>query len=413
MHFFILGITILATILGLIYGFRLFQYYLGLRALKPGLSPYQPSFSIIVPARNEEDKIARCLDSLLMQDYPSTKFDIHVVDDHSSDRTPLIVKEYIQRFPGKVYLHHLSDRPVPCDTVGQRAYKKAAVEWGIQKSRGEIIATIDADCWAQPTWLKTMARHFDRDVGMVCGFVLMHPHLEKNLFHKLQALEFLGLVGAGAGSLGMGEPVVSNAANLAYRRQVFESVGGFRDIDHLPSGDDDLLLQKVHRLTRWKIRFAPEKEAQNFTDPVPTLRAFIQQRNRWASKSTHYRNRWLVFFLACVYFFYLYLFLALPVSLITGMAYPVPLFLLIWKAFFEWLVVSKTCNLTARNDLLKYFPLAELLQIPYILWVGFMGVFGKYSWKGRLSKNYPGWKERPFHKPHSARCVPEEKVQNG
>ncbi len=388
----VFAFTTFMIFVGAVYFLRILYYHAGLRRLSSGTNSHLHSFSIIIPARNEEDNIARCLKGVLEQDYPADLYTVHVVDDHSTDRTAEIVNEFARRYPGRVFLHPLEDRPVERDTAGQRAYKKAAISYGIECSRGEIIATIDADCWSWPTWLSTLNRHYRPEVGMVSGLILFSRREEKTLFHKIQSLEFLGLVALGAGSLGMGEPIVSNGANLSYRRRAFLDVGGFRNIDHLPSGDDDLLMQKIHRLTDWKIEFAPEPESFNFTAPEPSLRAFLNQRTRWASKSTHYRNPWLVLFLALVYLFYLYLFVGVPVALFSGLAYPWPLFLLAGKWGVEFLFMRRAAKIARRTDLLRYFPLAEFFQVPYILWVGFWGVFGRYSWKGRENQNRPGWK---------------------
>lgn len=59
-----------------------------------------PLVSILVPARDEEARLAACLDSLLAQDYPHAE--IIVYDDDSSDGTPAILADYETRFPGRV-----------------------------------------------------------------------------------------------------------------------------------------------------------------------------------------------------------------------------------------------------------------------------------------------------------------------
>ncbi len=365
--------------LGIFYFFKIGRYALGLRRLPHGTATSHPTFEVLIPARNEEENIEACLRSVLNQTYPAELFHVTVIDDHSADRTAEIVQHVARAWPGRLTLLPFTD------AQPHQAYKKAAIQFGIDHTQSDLIATIDADCTAQPTWLESLARHFEPDVGMVSGYILMNPHSEKTLFQKIQSLEFLGLVTTGAGAIGIGEPVISNGANLSYRRKVFEEVDGFRDIDHLPSGDDDLLMQKIHRLTPWKVRFAFEKSAHNFTHPVATLRQFLNQRTRWASKSAHYHSVSLVFFLVSVYFFYLFLFL-FPLWILLG----VPPgwiglgFLLKWLPDFA--IVAKGARFTGRKDLLPYFLLAQFFQIPYILWVGAKGLRGNYEWKGRNSR---------------------------
>ncbi len=367
-------------LLGLIYTYKIGSYFWGLLKLKPGSSQAKPTFQVLIPARNEEDTIASCLNSVLNQTYSKEHYKIAVIDDHSTDKTAEIVHKFEQKHPDLIQLfQYKKNHP-------HKAYKKAAIQYGIEHTDSEIIATIDADCVAQSTWLEGIARHYDEDVGMVSGYILIHPAYEKTLFCKIQSLEFLGLVTTGAGAIGSGHPVISNGANLSYRRCVFEEVDGFKDIDNVPSGDDDLLMQKIHHLTSWRIRFAIEKSTHNYTRPVESIKAFLNQRTRWASKSAHYRQKSLIVFLVSVYLFYLLLFLW-PVWLILGISWGGLLlgFLLKWVA--DYLVTQKGAALTQRKDLLKYFLFAQFFQIPYILWVAVKGLLGNYEWKGRQNSS--------------------------
>ncbi len=77
----------------------------------------------------------------------------------------------------------------------------------------------------------------------------------------MQRLEFAGLVIAGAGLIGSGNPIICNAANIAYRKKAFEDVGGFDYQMRLSSGDDELLMQKIHRDSDYKIKFALDRNA--------------------------------------------------------------------------------------------------------------------------------------------------------
>ena len=52
------------------------------------------NFTIVIPARNEEANIGKCLHSILTQDYPSSLFEIIVIDDYSTDSTPSIIQQF-------------------------------------------------------------------------------------------------------------------------------------------------------------------------------------------------------------------------------------------------------------------------------------------------------------------------------
>lgn len=356
--------------------------------MKPGSNLKLNSIAVIIPARDEQDNINKCLESLLNQDYPPDLFQIVVVDDFSTDKTCSMVGLLQEKHPGRIKLYKLEDINQPAGKQKIKAYKKAAIQYGIQQTTSDLIFTIDADCQAKPTWLSTMNRHFYDDVGMACGYILLSNKRYQTLFYKLQALEFLGLTSASAGSLGLGQPITCNGANLAYRRQVFEEVDGFRGIDFLPSGDDDFLMHKIQKKTEWKIRFVSEKEAINHTEPMATFSQLINQRTRWASKSLHYQNRMITVILTLIYFFYAYLLIGCFYSLFFDFTYKLPIILFGVKWLVEFLVIKRACFLTGRSDLLKYFPLAQFFQIFYILIAGFGGIFGKYHWKGRTTNNF-------------------------
>ena len=106
-------------------------------------SEFKPStkITVIIPARNEEENIASCLDSICNQSYPSNLFEVLVVDDHSTDNTAAIVKSYERK---NVKLISLKD--FVQDALN--SYKKKAIEIAIAQSTGELIVCTDADCFA-------------------------------------------------------------------------------------------------------------------------------------------------------------------------------------------------------------------------------------------------------------------------
>ncbi|MFW5701669.1 MAG: glycosyltransferase, partial [Bacteroidota bacterium] len=61
-------------------------------------SDYEPRVTVLVPARNEEDKIARCLDSLTRINYPEDKLEIIIVNDRSEDRTSDIIDQFVNKY---------------------------------------------------------------------------------------------------------------------------------------------------------------------------------------------------------------------------------------------------------------------------------------------------------------------------
>ena len=228
-----------------------------------------------------------------------------------------------------------------------------------------------------------MVAHFEDEVGLVSGYVEIDAQKEKNIFHKLQSLEFLGLTTVGLGSIGKGEPIIANGANLAFRKRAFYEIGGYGDEKSVISGDDDLLMQKMHSSSNWKICANVQRESVVRTAPVNSLREFIDQRTRWASKGLIYKKYSLVLFLVAIYFYFLLLFVSIPFALLFPLVFPYPFFALLLKLFADFLIIYRGTKLLGRQDLRKYFLLAEIFHIPYILYVGFAGLLGTFEWKGR------------------------------
>lgn len=343
-----------------------------------------PFVSVVIAARNEEKEIAACLRSVLKNDYPDECFEVIVVDDDSEDRTAAVVRRLQRRYnPALVdaggVAEHAPERLRLVQLYGgNTGHKHAALQRGIAAARGDLILTTDADCRARPGWLRAMANAFTPDTGFVAGPVRYRPG--ERLFGRLQALEFLGLQAFGAGGIGTGQPSICNSANVAYRREVYEAYAASHTVG---AAADELLLQHLADDPHWDVQFCADPAAIVETDPAPDLQAFLAQRRRWASMGPRYPRKALVATVAVLYLFYVLLLatpglvwfspvLILPLLIAFGLKFTAEAALL-WPAarFFE------------QRRLLRYFPLAELLHLPYAVYVGAAGALGEVEWKGR------------------------------
>lgn len=121
---------------------------LSLHRLGSHPAPQQwPAVAALVPARNEEPNIRRCVSSLLAQDYPN--FELWALDDHSSDRTPAILAELAV---AEQRLHVLQGKPLPPGWLG----KTWACQQLAQAVPAEVplLLFVDADTWYEPTMLR-------------------------------------------------------------------------------------------------------------------------------------------------------------------------------------------------------------------------------------------------------------------
>jgi cellulose synthase/poly-beta-1,6-N-acetylglucosamine synthase-like glycosyltransferase len=356
--------------LGLLGYFLVGLYRIPLRSREQFLT-----VTVLVPARNEERHIARCVNSLWDQTYPKEWYTVIIIDDQSTDNTAAVVEALIKDKHNFRLLRHPGHQLQP-------TFKKQALKYAMKDVHSEIIMTIDADSAAQPYWIERTVGHYDPDTGLVAGLVTFFPELEKNIFHKIQTLEFAGIVFCGAGAVGNNNPLICNGSNLSYRWQAFQDAGGYDGNEFLPSGDDDLLLQNIHKRTPWKIKYSLDHETINYTRSLDHWREFLNQRARWASKSLHYPQQWLLLVMLLIYIYYLLLIILFPLALLQIIPWKLYLLGLAFKFIPEFFLVNRAVGILARKKLLIYFLPAQVFQILYVIAAGFLGFFNRFTWKG-------------------------------
>lgn len=358
------------------YLYFLLSIYKGLNNLHFWGSDNLPNefVTVIIPFRNESNNIIQSLKSIEKQNYPIDKFEVIYVNDSSTDDSEEKLKSQIN----SKNIHVIS---VP-DDFAKKAHKKRAIKYGIKNANGEIIVTTDADCTHKNNWLKTLLSGLDKNTGFISGPVEFIE--EKSFFNQLQRLEFASLIITGAGLIGANKPMICNGANLAYRKSVFTEAGGFEGQMELSSGDDEILMQRIWKMTDYKIKFCINKDSFSFTQANKNLTQFYNQRKRWASKGLFYESRSTLSSIIFISLFYLCLLMLLVLSFIDTSFY-LPIFIIIFmlKIFSEFIVMARGCNLLFDKKMLKYFPLTEFLHIPYILISGITGIFGNFVWKER------------------------------
>ncbi len=364
------------SLLALYYFFFLLKIYKGLDKISvPSVNSEEDNFiSIIIPFRNEAPNIPGSIASIENLNYPRDKFEVIYVDDNSGDDSFRIAESLKKDSNIKIL-----KLPVEASGCGN---KKRALHFGIENSSGDIIITTDADCIHNENWLHNIISSFDRETAFVSGPV---EFLEKpGLFSRIQSTEFGGLILAGAGLIGAGRPLICNGANIAYRRNVYEEVGGLKDNLHLASGDDEFLMQKIAGETKYKVRFCPNREAVVYTDPNSNLANFYNQRKRWASKSFFYKDKTVTAGLLLIFLFYLGL-VVQTLLLLSGY----PLFAitfmgsLLIKILMEFLIIRKGERLFLSPKKISSFFITELFQVPYIIIAAIAGLAGGFNWKGR------------------------------
>ena len=344
--------------------------------------------SVIIPARNEEEFMAACLNSVCIQTYPKYLFEVLVVDDHSTDNTAAIVNSFAHQ---NVKLISLKD----FITDNINSYKKKAIETAIQQCSGELIVTTDADCIVHGNWLLTIAAFYETHQPVFIAAPVAINCSNKPL-EFFQGLDFMTLQGITGAAVHKKLHSMCNGANLAYTKKAFEEVGGFTGIDNIASGDDMLLMHKIYK--RWpnKVLFLKSKDVIVHTSPVNSVAEFFNQRIRWASKAGQYDDKRIFAVLLLVYLTNLIL-LLMPIGILFNpepfsfIHYPLSittfwLILLLIKTGVELIFLYPVAKFFNKHDMLIIFPLLQPFHIIYTVIAGWLGKFGSYSWKERKVK---------------------------
>jgi len=359
--------------------------WLGIPEYRVKSQKSKTKITVVIPARNEEENIAACLDSVCNQFYPKELFEVLVVDDHSTDNTPTIIKSYATQNVRLISLKDFVDGNL-------NSYKKKAIEIAIQQSTSELIVTTDADCIVPQNWLQTIAAFYEEHTPeFIAAPVAIN--CSNRFIEKFQALDFATLQGITGASVHKKIHSMCNGANLAYTKKAFDEVGGFSGIDNIASGDDMLLMHKIYKHYSDKVMFLKSKDTIVQTAPVHSIKEFLNQRIRWASKADKYDDKRIFLVLTVVYFTNMILLLLPFISLFNFEKFSIInyqlsilqlwLLLMVIKTIVELIFLYPVAKFFGKQNMLWLFPIMQPFHILYTVVAGLLGKFGNYNWKER------------------------------
>jgi cellulose synthase/poly-beta-1,6-N-acetylglucosamine synthase-like glycosyltransferase len=355
-----------------------YRYWWGKQSTLKVPHNFEPNttFSILIPARNEEANIRACLQSIQELHYPTHLFETIVIDDFSDDSTADLVKD-------ATGVKLISLREIVKGKIN--SYKKKAIEAGVERASGDYIVTTDADCTVPAQWLRNFAYIIEhQETVFIAAPVAMK---EENSFIKLfQSLDFLSLQGITASSVGAGFHSMCNGANLCYSKPAFNQVNGFKNIDAIASGDDMLLMHKLYSKFPNEVHYCKAADSIVHTNPVETVADFFRQRIRWASKADRYDDKRIFAVLLWVYLLNAFLLVLFIVALFNSGLWILLAGSLLFKTIVELIFLMPVASFFQKEKLLLWFPLAQPFHIVYTVIAGWLGKFGRYEWKGRQVK---------------------------
>jgi chlorobactene glucosyltransferase len=210
-----------------------------------------PLVSVIVPARNEERNIRRCVISLLEQDYEN--FEVIVVDDGSTDATPRMLEEIAQSHARGSHLYVLRLR----DNLPQGwAGKPHAIYRGTQEARGDWLLLTDADTWHTPGALRyAVNKAIDEQVDLLSlGSRQELPGFWERVVMPMAYLGILMQYPPRQVNDPRSPVALANGQFILIRRSVYDALGGYARPELRDTLLDDRDLARVVKRQRYRLR---------------------------------------------------------------------------------------------------------------------------------------------------------------
>jgi chlorobactene glucosyltransferase len=256
-------LSTLALVVGLVLTYWVHsQHHIPLSVQPRPLDPALPAplISVIVPARNEERNIRRCVEALLEQTYPG--YELLVLDDRSTDSTSRILAEIESRLTGQAASGRAVDFKVlpGVDLPAGWAGKPHALHQAVQHAAGEWLCFIDADTFARPECLASV---YQAALEQRADLFTMLTDQELGSFWEkvILPLVFTGL-SFGFPARRINDPAlpdaIANGQFILIRRDVYEKTGGHAAVRRRI--DEDKALAEVVKRAGYRLVMADGRQ---------------------------------------------------------------------------------------------------------------------------------------------------------
>lgn len=344
----------------------------------------QTKFSVVIPFRNEAARLPQLLASLLALNYPKALFEVILVDDDSTDNSHLIIQEILNKAALQGNL-----TPSNCTIIqnsrSSNSPKKDAILTAITQAKYDWIVTTDADCIVPKNWLAV----FDACIQKNKPKMVVAPvsyEVKKTFLEQFQLLDFYSLQAATIGGFGIKKPFLCNGANLCYCKTDFIALHGFQGNDEIASGDDIFLFEKFVQNDKESVQFLKSEAVIVTTFPVKNWQALLQQRVRWAAKSSHYTLAFTKLVGSVIFFTNLGLVILTFMSLFGKVEATLLLAFWLLKLTVDALLLRKTLHFFKQKKSLFWYLLSSVLYPFFSCFIALKAMTTNYVWKGRTFK---------------------------
>ncbi len=350
-------------------------------------------FSIVIPFRNEAKNLPNLVNSILKLNYPKILVEFIFVDDDSTDDSVAIIENFISIITNDeqgVISKQTNKKILPKLRIRFRILKnkrksnspkKDAITTAIYEAKYNWIITTDADCILPENWLNA----FDNIIQKNNPKMIVAPvnYKVKNTFlEQFQLLDFMSMQGTTIGSFGINFPFLCNGANLAYCKNDFLKLNGFDGNDNIASGDDIFLFEKFLENDKNSVQYLKSKAAIVTTFPAKSWQELIQQRTRWAAKTSNFKALKVKIIGLIVLLTNAFVIAFLLIGSVKTIYIPFGL-----KLIADWFLLKPTLQFfNHKMDFIKWYIPASFWYPFFSSYVIFKTIFFKYKWKGRTFK---------------------------
>jgi glycosyltransferase involved in cell wall biosynthesis len=328
----------------------------------------QHPVSVIICSRDEDENLARNLPGILVQQYPST-YEVVTVNDNSVDDTKYILQELKRTFKSLNVVELTHEAKLISG-------KKYPLSIGIREAKHEVLLLTDADCVpASEYWIQKMQDGYAENIEIVLGYGAYHKTsgvlnklIRFETFHT--AMQYLSYALAGVPYMGVGR-------NLSYKKDIFLRNKGFSSINHIPSGDDDLFINKV--ATKKNTAIVIDPEAVTRSVPKTTWGGWLKQKKRHYTTAKYYKPKHK--FLLGLYFITQFLFYPLLIACSIFYDWRIALGLFGIRLMVQGVIFYNAMKKMDETDLWPWFFFLDLWMFLYYI------IFAPALWR-KPGKNW-------------------------
>ena len=361
----------------LIYLFSILFFLIGNTVLsKKIVNKNFPNISVIIAIKNGINSIENIINDLKEQDYNGV-VEFVLIDDDSIDGTDIYIKNISQ-----------TDKRFRCFSSNEGkldlSHKKKALDVGIENAQYEWLLFTDVDCRLKPTWIAAMSQYMIDKNDYIVGYSEVKQNdLLPTIF---QSIDLFMMMVVSRGSINFKFPLACIGQNQAYRKSLYEKIGGFAKIASRLQGDDSLFMQICKKYHKSSVSFAHDKKSFVYARQEKTWLNLFKQRIRWAGDAKIMWKFNKVFFVIFLSTFSIHLFFILGIisSIFNTNLIMIMMYLITIKFILEYLLfyIGKV-KFNYKTSFLN-FVFWFIFHFPYIVLMGL----------GSFYSNQLGWKNR-------------------